>query len=74
MNKSNFLRNILPIAAGTAIFFTFNYLQKPLNAQITNVHLTMGNPTNANTSFSNFLLSKVQYATSHNCFEEHQIG
>ncbi|BAB78345.1 DNA/RNA non-specific endonuclease (plasmid) [Anabaena sp. FACHB-709] len=68
MNKSNFLRNILPIAAGTAIFFTFNYLQKPLNAQITNVHLTMGNPTNANTSFSNFLLSKVQYATSHNCF------
>ncbi|MEA5567499.1 DNA/RNA non-specific endonuclease [Anabaena sp. UHCC 0399] len=69
MNKSKFFQAILPIAVPAAIFFTlFNYLQKPLTAQTSSVHLTMGNPTGANTSFSNLLLSKAQYATSHNCF------
>ncbi|MBW4597457.1 MAG: DNA/RNA non-specific endonuclease [Brasilonema angustatum HA4187-MV1] len=34
----------------------------------TNVHLTMGNPSGAgSSSLNNYLLSKTQYATSHNC-------
>lgn len=69
MKKSKFFQAILPIAVPAAVFFAlFNYLQKPLTAQTSSVHLTMGNPTGANTSFSNLLLSKAQYATSHNCF------
>lgn len=34
----------------------------------TSVHLTMGNPSGAgSSSLNNYLLSKTQYATSHNC-------
>ncbi len=69
MKKSQFFRAILPIAVPAAIFFTLlNYLQKPLTAQTSSVHLTMGNPSNAGASFSNLLLSKSQYAVSYNCY------
>ncbi|QLE58918.1 DNA/RNA non-specific endonuclease [Nostoc sp. TCL26-01] len=68
MKKSKFFRTILLIAV-PAIFFTlFNYLEKPLTAQTSSVHLTMGNPSGANTSYSNLLLSKPQYAVSYNCY------
>ncbi|MCF2152161.1 DNA/RNA non-specific endonuclease [Desmonostoc muscorum LEGE 12446] len=69
MNKSQFFRAILPIAVPAAISFTLlNYLQKPLTAQTSSVHLTMGNPSNAGSSYSNLLLSKSQYAVSYNCY------
>ncbi|MBC1236983.1 MULTISPECIES: DNA/RNA non-specific endonuclease [Nostoc] len=69
MKKSQFFRAILPIALPAAIFFTLlNYLQKPLIAQTSSVHLRMGNPSNAGTSYSNLLLSKSQYAVSYNCY------
>lgn len=69
MKKSQFFRAILPIAVPAAIFFTLlNYLQKPLTAQTSSVHLTMGNPSNAGASYSNLLLSKPQYAVSYNCY------
>jgi endonuclease G len=69
MKKSQFFRAILPIAVPAAIFLTLlNYLQKPLTAQTSSVHLTMGNPSNAGASFSNLLLSKFQYAVSYNCY------
>ena len=69
MKKSQFFRAILPIAVPAAIFLTLlNYLQKPLTAQTSSVHLTMGNPSNAGASFSNLLLSKSQYAVSYNCY------
>jgi endonuclease G len=69
MNKSQLFRAIIPIAAGTAISFTLlNYLQKPLTAQTSSVHLRMGNPSNAGSSYSNLLLSKSQYAVSYNCY------
>ncbi|MFS0518998.1 DNA/RNA non-specific endonuclease [Nostoc sp. UIC 10607] len=69
MKKSQFFRAILPIAVPAAVFFTLlNYLQKPLTAQTSSVHLRMGNPSNAGSSYSNFLLSKSQYAVSHNCY------
>jgi len=69
MKKSQIFRVAIPIT-GVAVFFTlFNYLQKPLTAQSSvSVHLTMGNPSGANTSYSNLLLVKPQYATSHNCY------
>ncbi|MCC5609740.1 DNA/RNA non-specific endonuclease [Nostoc sp. CHAB 5834] len=69
MKKSQFSLAILPIAVPAAIFFTLlNYLQKPLTAQTSSVHLIMGNPSSAGASFSNLLLSKSQYAVSYNCF------
>ncbi|MEH2128844.1 DNA/RNA non-specific endonuclease [Nostoc sp.] len=69
MKKSDFLRAILTIAVPTAISFTLlNYLQKPLTAQTSSVHLRMGNPSNAGSSYSNLLLSKSQYAVSYNCY------
>jgi endonuclease G, mitochondrial len=69
MKKSQLLRAILPIAVPAAILFTLlNYLQKPLTAQTSSVHLRMGNPSGAGGSFSNYLLSKSQYAVSYNCF------
>ncbi|MFN6486114.1 MULTISPECIES: DNA/RNA non-specific endonuclease [unclassified Nostoc] len=69
MKKSQFFRAILPIAVPAAIFFTLlNYLQKPLTAQTSSVHLRMGNPSNAGSSYSNLLLSKSQYAVSYNCY------
>jgi endonuclease G, mitochondrial len=68
MKKSKLFRAILPIAV-PAIFFTLlNYQQKPLTAQTSNVHLTMGNPSGAGSSYSNYLLSKSQYAVSYNCY------
>ncbi|RCJ41940.1 nuclease [Nostoc minutum NIES-26] len=68
MKKSKLFGAILPIAV-PAIFFTLlNYLQKPLTAQTSSVHLTMGNPSNAGSSYSNYLLSKPQYAVSYNCY------
>ncbi len=69
MKKSPFFRAILTIAVPTAISFTLlNYLQKPLTAQTSSVHLRMGNPSNAGSSYSNLLLSKSQYAVSYNCY------
>ncbi|MEH2172526.1 DNA/RNA non-specific endonuclease [Nostoc sp.] len=69
MKKSHFFRAILPIAVPTVISFTLlNYLQKPLIAETSSVHLRMGNPSNAGSSYSNFLLSKSQYAVSYNCY------
>lgn len=69
MKKSQFSLAILPIAVPAAIFFTLlNYLQKPLTAQTSSVHLTMGNPSDAGASYSNLLLSKPQYAVSYNCY------
>jgi endonuclease G len=50
------------------VFALFNYAEKPLTAQTSSVHLTMGNPSGANTSYSNLLLNKAQYAVSYNCF------
>ncbi|MBE9206647.1 DNA/RNA non-specific endonuclease [Nostoc sp. LEGE 06077] len=68
MQKSKFFKVILPIALPAAIFTLFNAVQKPITAQSNVNHLALGNPTNAGSSFSNLLLSKFQYATSHNCF------
>ncbi|MBD2249538.1 DNA/RNA non-specific endonuclease [Nostoc sp. FACHB-888] len=69
MKKYQFFRAILPIAVPAAISFTLlNYLQKPLTAQTSSVHLRMGNPSNAGASYSNLLLSKSQYAVSYNCY------
>jgi len=69
MKKSIFCKVILPITLPAALFALFNAVQKPLNAQRSvSVHLTLGNPSSAGTSFSNLLLVKSQYATSHNCF------
>ncbi|MEJ1937690.1 DNA/RNA non-specific endonuclease, partial [Nostoc sp. NIES-2111] len=50
------------------MFALFNYAEKPLTAQVSSVHLTMGNPSGANTSYSNLLLNKSQYAVSYNCY------
>ncbi len=69
MKKSKFFKTILLIALPTAILsILLNYLQKPLTAQTSSVHLRMGNPSNAGTSYSNRLLSKSQYAVSYNCY------
>lgn len=68
MNKSKLLRFILPFAAPGIFFLVLNYLQKPLTAQTSSVHLTLGNPSNAGGSFSNYLLNKSQYAVSYNCY------
>ncbi len=69
MKKFQLFRVILPIALPAAISFTLlNYLQKPLTAQTSSVHLRMGNPSNAGSSYSNRLLSKSQYAVSYNCY------
>ncbi|AFY45842.1 DNA/RNA non-specific endonuclease [Nostoc sp. PCC 7107] len=68
MHKSKFFKFILPIALPAAVFAIFNSVQKPLTAQTNVNHLAMGNPTNAGSSTNNLLLSKFQYATSHNCF------
>ncbi|MBW4562308.1 MAG: DNA/RNA non-specific endonuclease [Mojavia pulchra JT2-VF2] len=68
MKKPKFFRAILPIAIPAVYFALLNYTQKPLEAQTSSVHLAMGNPSNAGSSFSNYLLSKAQYAVSHNCY------
>ncbi|MEA5504045.1 DNA/RNA non-specific endonuclease [Halotia wernerae UHCC 0503] len=69
MKKSKFFRAFLLIVVPAAMFFTLlNYLQKPLTAQTSSVHLRMGNPSNAGSSYSNRLLSKSQYAVSYNCY------
>ncbi|MBW4556110.1 MAG: DNA/RNA non-specific endonuclease [Trichormus sp. ATA11-4-KO1] len=68
MKKIQRLRVVL-LFAGVALFFILlNYLQNPLTAQTSSVHLRMGNPSNAGSSFSNRLLNKSQYAVSYNCF------
>jgi len=68
MKKSNFFKTILPIALPAVVFALFNYGEKPLTAQTSSVHLTMGNPSGASTSYSNLLLNKPQYAVSYNCY------
>jgi endonuclease G, mitochondrial len=68
MKKSKLFRVILPIAVPAVFFTLLNYLQKPITAQTTSVHLTMGNPSSAGTSYSNLLLNKSQYAVSYNCY------
>lgn len=68
MNKFYLSRVILPIAVPTVFFALFNHVQKPLAAQSTSVHLTMGNPSSAGSSYSNLLLNKSQYAVSYNCY------
>ncbi|MBD2494746.1 DNA/RNA non-specific endonuclease [Nostoc sp. FACHB-280] len=70
MKKSKFAKLILPIALPAVFFAIFNSSQKPLTAQNSSVHLTMGNPsgaTNSGTTSNNLLLVKPQYVTSHNC-------
>lgn len=68
MKKRNFVKAILPLALPAVVFALFNYGEKPLTAQTSSVHLTMGNPSGANTSYSNLLLNKSQYAVSYNCY------
>lgn len=68
MKKSKFFRNILLIAIPAILVILFSYLQNPLTAQTSSVHLTMGNPSNAGGSYNNRLLNKPQYAVSYNCF------
>ncbi|MBH8555861.1 DNA/RNA non-specific endonuclease [Nostocaceae cyanobacterium CENA357] len=69
MKKSKFFKTILLLAFPAAVLsILLNYLQKPLIAQTSSVHLRMGNPSNAGTSYSNRLLSKFQYAVSYNCY------
>ncbi|MCG6135132.1 MAG: DNA/RNA non-specific endonuclease [Nostoc sp. LLA-1] len=68
MKKSKIFRTILLIAIPAIFFILLSYLQSPLTAQTSSVHLTMGNPSNAGGSYSNRLLSKSQYAVSYNCY------
>ncbi|WP_414756647.1 DNA/RNA non-specific endonuclease [Anabaena sp. CCY 9910] len=68
MKKSKFSKTILLIALPAISLILVSYLQNPLTAQTSSVHLTMGNPSGANTSYSNLLLSKSQYAVSYNCY------
>ncbi|ABA23605.1 DNA/RNA non-specific endonuclease [Trichormus variabilis ATCC 29413] len=68
MKKSKFSKTILLIALPAISLILLSYLQNPLTAQTSSVHLTMGNPSGANTSYSNLLLSKPQYAVSYNCY------
>ncbi|MBD2346326.1 DNA/RNA non-specific endonuclease [Anabaena subtropica] len=68
MKKPKFFRSILLIAIPAIPIILFSYLQNPLTAQTSSVHLTMGNPSNAGSSYSNRLLNKPQYAVSYNCF------
>jgi endonuclease G, mitochondrial len=68
MKKLKLFKAILPITLPVAVFALFNYAEKPLTAQTSSVHLTMGNPSGANTSYSNLLLNKSQYAVSYNCY------
>lgn len=68
MKEFKFFKIILPIAVPAVFFALFNCLQKPLIAQTSSIHLTMGNPSGANASFSNLLLNKTQYAVSYNCY------
>lgn len=70
MKKFKFLKVILPFILSAALFILFSAVQKPLTAQSSvSVHLTMGNPSGANSGIAsnNLLLVKPQYATSHNC-------
>ncbi|WP_414530117.1 DNA/RNA non-specific endonuclease [Nodularia chucula] len=68
MKKSKFFKAILLIALPVIFSILLNYVQNPLTAQTSSVHLTMGNPSNAGGSYSNRLLSKSQYAVSYNCY------
>lgn len=68
MRKFHLIRAVLPIAVPTVLFTLFNYTQKPLTAQTSSIHLTMGNPSGAGSSYSNLLLNKSQYAVSYNCY------
>jgi endonuclease G, mitochondrial len=69
MKKAKFSTLLICFASACLLTLAFALLPKIAPAQIsTSVHLTMGNPSGAGTSnFNNYLLSKLQYATSHNC-------
>ncbi len=68
MKKAKFSTLLIGFASASLLTAAFALLPKTAPAQTSNVHLTMGNPSSAGTSnLNNYLLSKSQYATSHNC-------
>ncbi|QIR36058.1 DNA/RNA non-specific endonuclease [Tolypothrix sp. PCC 7910] len=68
MKKSKIFGSVISITGTTVVLTLLNYLPKPITAQTSSVHLTMGNPSSAGSSYSNYLLSKPQYAVSYNCY------
>ncbi|MBD2213697.1 DNA/RNA non-specific endonuclease [Calothrix sp. FACHB-156] len=68
MKKSKIFVSVISITGTTVVLTLLNYLAKPITAQTSSVHLTMGNPSGAGSSYSNYLLSKPQYAVSYNCY------
>ncbi len=67
MRKSRLALVIAFVATTVVLVFLTNWL-RPAPAQSSSVHLKMGNPSGAGSSYANLLLSKPQYATSHNCY------
>lgn len=67
MKKAKFSTLLICFASACLLTLAFALLPKIAPAQTSSVHLTMGNPSGAGTSSNNYLLSKTQYATSHNC-------
>ncbi|MGI8502516.1 MAG: DNA/RNA non-specific endonuclease [Hassallia sp.] len=68
MKKANFSTLLICFVSACLLTIVFALLPKIAPAQTSSVHLTMGNPSSAGTSsLNNYLLSKTQYATSHNC-------
>ncbi|MBD2167777.1 DNA/RNA non-specific endonuclease [Calothrix membranacea FACHB-236] len=68
MKKSKISVSVISITSTTVVLTLLNYLLKPITAQTSSVHLTMGNPSGAGNSYNNYLLSKPQYAVSYNCY------
>ncbi|MBW4611132.1 MAG: DNA/RNA non-specific endonuclease [Hassallia sp. WJT32-NPBG1] len=67
MKKAKFSTLLISFASASLVAIVFGLLPKIAPAQTSSVHLRMGNPSGAGTSSLNYLLSKTQYATSHNC-------
>lgn len=67
MKKPRLVLVIAFVAVPIVLVLLTNWL-RPAPAQSSSVHLKMGNPSGAGSSYANLLLSKPQYATSHNCY------
>ncbi len=68
MKKAKFSTLLICFASASLVSNVFGLLPKIAPAQTSSVHLRMGNPSGAGTSsLNNYLLTKTQYATSHNC-------
>ncbi|MUG93225.1 DNA/RNA non-specific endonuclease [Scytonema sp. UIC 10036] len=66
--KSRLLALVIASVATPIVLGLLTNWLRPAPAQSTSVHLKMGNPSGAGSSYANLLLDKPQYATSHNCF------